>query len=186
MADLQINIDQNGTTTLATAGKYCDRDIAVCVDVAAGPTPTVFNNLLTDPNTLITPEHRLSSSTVGNLSAQTGAFVAELTIPAGRKTIFRFRGFVPYNSTMCYSRDGGTTWAACYLRYKYTDIDIDPYGDAIIGTTLGATAVVDLRVRLNLSVMGATTGSAMTEAQIRSSGAIMTLDEPIGIVIPEA
>ena len=29
-----ININQNGTTTLATAGKYCDRDVDVVVDVA--------------------------------------------------------------------------------------------------------------------------------------------------------
>lgn len=30
----QINITENGTTTLATAGKYCDRNIDVHVDVA--------------------------------------------------------------------------------------------------------------------------------------------------------
>ncbi|MBQ3529534.1 MAG: leucine-rich repeat protein [Oscillospiraceae bacterium] len=29
----QINIDKNGTTTLATAGKYCDRNIDVNVDI---------------------------------------------------------------------------------------------------------------------------------------------------------
>lgn len=33
----QINITENGTTTLATAGKYCDRNIDVKVDVPAQP-----------------------------------------------------------------------------------------------------------------------------------------------------
>lgn len=32
----QINITENGTTTLATAGKYCDRNIDVNVEVAGG------------------------------------------------------------------------------------------------------------------------------------------------------
>lgn len=32
----QINIDKNGTTTLATAGKYCDRNIDVNVEVQSG------------------------------------------------------------------------------------------------------------------------------------------------------
>ena len=34
MANIGINITKNGTTTLATAGKYCDRNIDVNVDVA--------------------------------------------------------------------------------------------------------------------------------------------------------
>ena len=33
MANTQININKNGTTTLATAGKYCDRNIDVEVNV---------------------------------------------------------------------------------------------------------------------------------------------------------
>lgn len=34
MANIGINITENGTTTLATAGKYCDRNIDVMVEVA--------------------------------------------------------------------------------------------------------------------------------------------------------
>ena len=33
MANIQIPITENGTTTLATAGKYCDRNVDVIVDV---------------------------------------------------------------------------------------------------------------------------------------------------------
>lgn len=34
MANIEINVAENGTTTLATAGKYCDRNIDVVVEVA--------------------------------------------------------------------------------------------------------------------------------------------------------
>lgn len=41
MANTQINIGANGKTTLATAGKYCDRNIDVNVNVpASGITPS--------------------------------------------------------------------------------------------------------------------------------------------------
>ena len=33
MANTQININESGTVTLATAGKYCDRNVDVVVDV---------------------------------------------------------------------------------------------------------------------------------------------------------
>ncbi len=36
MANTQINIVENGTTTLATAGKYCDRNVDVVVNVEGG------------------------------------------------------------------------------------------------------------------------------------------------------
>lgn len=46
MANTQIAIKTNGTTTLATAGKYCDRNIDVNVAVpASGITPTGTKNI---------------------------------------------------------------------------------------------------------------------------------------------
>jgi len=35
MSNLSINITENGTTTLATSGKYCDRNVDIVVDVAS-------------------------------------------------------------------------------------------------------------------------------------------------------
>lgn len=40
MANIQIPITENGTTTLATAGKYCDRNIEVNVNVPSAEPPT--------------------------------------------------------------------------------------------------------------------------------------------------
>ena len=39
MANIQVNITKNGTTTLATAGKYCDRNVDVNVNV---PIPSGY------------------------------------------------------------------------------------------------------------------------------------------------
>lgn len=49
MANTQINITANGTKTLATAGKYCDRNIDVNVAVpASGITPTGNKTITTN------------------------------------------------------------------------------------------------------------------------------------------
>lgn len=49
MANTQINIGANGTTTLATAGKYCDKNIDVNVAVpASGITPTGTKSITTN------------------------------------------------------------------------------------------------------------------------------------------
>lgn len=49
MANTQINIQTNGTTTLATAGKYCDRNIEVNVAVpASGITPSGTKTITTN------------------------------------------------------------------------------------------------------------------------------------------
>lgn len=49
MANTQINIIANGTKTLATAGKYCDRNIDVNVSVpASGITPSGSKSITTN------------------------------------------------------------------------------------------------------------------------------------------
>lgn len=55
MANIGINITENGTTTLATAGKYCDRNIDV--NVAVGSVPAVIQALeVTTNGTYNAPE----------------------------------------------------------------------------------------------------------------------------------
>ena len=50
MANTQIDITANGTKTLKTAGKYCDRDIDVNVSVPSGGgiTPTGTKEITTN------------------------------------------------------------------------------------------------------------------------------------------
>lgn len=44
----QVNITENGTTTLATAGKYCDRNIDVNVNVPTYETELAEQKAITD------------------------------------------------------------------------------------------------------------------------------------------
>ena len=62
MANHQINITENGTKTLKTAGKYCDRDIDVVVDVPSSVQTPNFTNILTLPTTIIKNGYRCISS----------------------------------------------------------------------------------------------------------------------------
>lgn len=44
MANTQININESGTVTLATAGKYCDRNVDVVVDIISGAYDAVITD----------------------------------------------------------------------------------------------------------------------------------------------
>lgn len=52
--NIQINIPTNGTTVLATAGKYCERNIALNVNVA-GEAPTLQEKTVSE-NGEVTPD----------------------------------------------------------------------------------------------------------------------------------
>lgn len=54
-SNIQINISQNGTTTLATAGKFCNRNIDVNVDVSSSGGSSAELNI-TYSDTLTPPE----------------------------------------------------------------------------------------------------------------------------------
>ena len=60
MANIQIDISENGKKTLATAGKYCDRNIDINVDVKGKPTQ--FTNILDLPTTIVKKGYRVASS----------------------------------------------------------------------------------------------------------------------------
>lgn len=186
MANTQIDIKENGTTVLATAGKYCDRNIDVNVNVEAtgGLKPTQFTNILRDEATIITPNYRLSS-TAGATSALNSAFVVEFTLPANTPKIFRFRGYIPYGSYVNYSRDGGETWSMAYFSALYSSID--EYGDMAWGTTMGTAAITtDILLRFSLQfAIGSASAPALTEETIRNQG-IVTINEPIGNIDPNS
>lgn len=102
MANIQIPITENGTVTLATAGKYCDRNIDVTVEVAAegAALETVTLNIIN--NNESTP-----SMVVGYLSAeQTLAWLAvfrsktaQIQVVKNSIILFQMIGNLSYDSS---------------------------------------------------------------------------------------
>ena len=215
MANTQISITENGTKTLKTAGKYCDRDIDVNVNVAdrstgitptgaisitengthdvtnyasaevnVQPQPTQFTNVLKQSTTSFVINQMLSS-TAGATSERKGVVVVEFDFAnyvASNRPRFRFRGYTLYGNYVHWSGDGGATWTrvSWYGNYANRSI-IDEYGDASIQMALNSdVANVKFRIDLLCGAPG-TPGEELTSAdQVINSGAIMTINEPIG------
>ena len=183
MANTQISIDKNGTTTLATAGKYCDRNIDVIVEVSGEDAePTQFTNLLKQRSTKIYLNQKIST-TAGSMTTQNGAIVVEMDLTdykTSNKPVWRFRGYTLAMLSMNYSIDGGSTWTSVNF-YGTSSTPIDEYGDALYRFIYNTDAA-NLKVRFCLGVGGALGySSAITsEDAVRNSGAIMTMNEPIG------
>lgn len=186
MANTQIDISSNGTKTLLTAGKYCDRNIDVNVNVESGGgeiTPTQFTNLLTKSDTIITFNTRVGS-TAGTTSTSNGAVLVEITLPHFTSVnnsncdLFRFRGLTPLNVNVDTSVDGGVTWTRKYLSSP-NNYSPDEYGDAVFRLThaTDATGVNNLKARLTLSYGGGT-NAGVTEVNL--ARCLMTQNEPIG------
>lgn len=75
MANTQISIKSNGTKTLATAGKYCDRNIDVVVDVPdSGITPSGTKNITENGTYDVTN----FASALVNVAASGGSITTEV------------------------------------------------------------------------------------------------------------
>lgn len=63
MAEHKVNFTDNGTKVLLTAGKYCDRNISVTVDVPKGLPPASFTNVLDCDTTFVKEGYRAITNT---------------------------------------------------------------------------------------------------------------------------
>lgn len=178
MANTQINITENGTTTLATAGKYCDRNIDVHVDVAGKPTP--FTNLYDPANVVLKTVSNCSSGTV---SFTTDNYVNYVKIPFHHKAqetvAIRVRGIsVPVrdrNNFTVFGEDGTTvvTWGQLTSAIS---ISYDEYGDQVMTITHSTTKNNEWHyLYLNFQYVGINGG-----ASTAYTGPIITINEPIG------
>ena len=177
MANIQIGVTNNGTTTLATAGKYCDRNIDVNVNVPGKATQ--FTNLYKPENVVL--------KTVSECSGGTTSFKADnyvnyvvINFPhkAGETIALRTRGLsIPVrdrNNFTVFKSDGTVvSWGQLA---SAVDVSYDEHGDAVMTFKSGAykTNAWDV-LHLNFQYEGVN-GSAASAF----TGPIITINEPIG------
>lgn len=178
MANTQINIIANGTKTLTTAGKYCDRNIDVNVNVPGKATQ--FTNLYDPANVVLKTRSDCSSSE--GITASTDKYVNYIEIPyhhvANTPVAIRVRGIsVPVRDrqTVIAVKADGTP--LCWDQFSTAiNLSYDEYGDMVC-TFNGSkyTSHEWYSLRLNFQYVGVNSGA--TEAL---TGPIITINEPIG------
>lgn len=180
MANHQINITENGTKTLLTAGKYCDRNIDV--NVAVQGKATQFTNLY-DPANVVLKKYNYYSSSSGQV-IQTDKYVNCVIIPydhkAGEPVAIRVRGLsIPVrdrNSFVMYNgrETDVVTWGVLNIATTKTT---DEYGDVVMTFNVSSNFVKSAWKYLVLNFQYIGENGGVTEAK---TGPIITINEPIG------
>ena len=179
MANTQINVTKNGTTILATAGKYCDRNIDVNVNVPAQPTQ--FTNLYDPANVVL---KKVSNCSGGTTSFTADNYVNYVVIPfhhkANEEVAIRVRGIsIPVRDRQNFTvfGDDGTTVVSWGQFASAITREYDEYGDVVM--TLKNTDTYVTRaweyIHLNFQYHGVN-----SSASSAFEGPIITINEPIG------
>lgn len=181
MANTQIDITANGTTTLATAGKYCDRNIDVNVEVPAEATQ--FTNVLEYADSLEV-NARFGSAGSYNTSQPNAMIAVTLNLnnlPGGNPLAhntneIRFRGCSHVDAVFAQSSDG-VTYAAKGLSCQYTSVDA--YGDLVF--TRGYIIGPYVRFNIGMATVPSSGNIALADDfDPVAEGCIVTFNEPIG------
>lgn len=179
MANTQINITTNGTKTLATVGKYCDRNIDVNVNVP--DKVTQFTNLYDVAN--VTVKSKLESSSSG-VTYTTDSQCNNIKIPyhhvVGDPVVLRIRGIGTvrdrYNAATLAS--DGTTMVKNYSfaisSTSYFTMGYDEHGDAMITFKGNLLTTEWYYFAFNFQYVGTNTNATAV------AGPIITINEPIG------
>lgn len=181
MANTQINITENGTKTLATAGKYCDRNIDVNVNVT--PKSPDFVNVLEYADSL---EVNKKFATNGSYTTTQPNSCIAVTLdlrklPYGNNlkrdnNEIRFRGCSHGDSSFAQSEDG-VSYAAKELGIDIKEID--EWHDAIYKRGY----ITGPYVRFNIYMASYSTSSNPVLADDFdpiAAGCIVTFNQPIG------
>lgn len=177
MANTQVNISANGTTTLATAGKYCDRNIDVNVNVESEAKPTEFTNVLTHESTIVTLN--TAAYVGGNTTTVNGNILVDIdlvslgitTHPA--ELTFRWRGMSAAKGWLnVYLSTDKTTWSAQTTTTLATH---DEYGDFSLYRKVNYPSS-NRYLRFMFAVKY--NSEVLTETDIE--GCVLTINEPIG------
>lgn len=180
MANTQIDITTNGTTTLATAGKYCDRNIDVNVEVPAEATQ--FTNYY-DPENVTLKYNIAGSSSEEGAVLTSDNYTNYIMIPyhhvANEPFVLRMRGIGTVRDRfgcLIFKEDGETKENHYQLsNTSYFTQSYDEYGDAMITFTSNITYREWYYFAFNFQYIGINSGATTAK-----TGPIITINEPIG------
>lgn len=174
MANTQINISANGTATLVTAGKYCDRNIDVNVNVKAKPTQ--FTNYYVPKNVVI--DKNISGS--GGFTETSDTECNYIKIPyhhkANEPVELRIRGIGTVRSRFAFVLAGanGTDIVLQGQLSGYFNLSHDEFGDALLTASNSVASREWYYLYINFQYIGT---NAITTPL---TGPIITINEPIG------
>lgn len=178
MANHQINITANGTKTLATAGKYCDRNIDINVDVTGKPTQ--FTNLYDPAN--VTVKTRLEASSSGatyTTDNNTNIIKIPFIHKKGEPVVLRMRGIGTVRdryTCVVFDADGTTR----VQHYNFVNsgsfaLSYDEYGDVMVTFAGGVITNYEWEwFGFNFQYPTINSGATV------QNGPIITINEPIG------
>lgn len=178
MANTQINISENGTTTLATSGKYCDRNIDVNVEVPSTELPTSFTNVLKHSSTTVSLNKYVTLASEGTATGEIAIIIdlVGLGITTHPTTLnFRWRGMDFGSNTDIFVSTDKTSWTRWDYSYKAT---WDEHGDRIFTKSINyPTSNRYLKMGFNLK-NNKISPTTITQSDV--DNCILTINEPIG------
>lgn len=187
MANHQIAIKENGTKTLLTAGKYCDRNIDVVVNVpTGGGSSAQFTNILDLATTIVKDGYRVVS---GGYTATPSGVAIVFPVTKGTHRI-RARGKYVFGLTQLYTQGSiaafntnvyqasGTPTADTFSGSVITNYKNDNTG-LVLNTDENGDFYIDVTASAN-SYLGFTMRDMSVEYPTATfSNPILTLDEEI-------
>lgn len=181
MANTQISITANGTKTLATAGKYCDRNIDVNVNVETAK-PTKITNLYDPANVVLKTRSDCSGGTTSfPTDNQCNYVIIPFYHEAKTEVAIRMRGIGTVRDRMnftVFGADGANvvSWGQVSSAFS---LSYDEYGDAVLTMkSSGAYYTSEWHyLHLNFQYNGINSG-----ASTALTGPIITINEPIGSI----
>lgn len=188
MGNHQIYIKENGTKTLLTSQKYCDRNIDVIVNVPTNEQETVqFTNIFELETTIVKEGYRVVSS--GYTATPSGVAVV-FPVTAGTHRI-RARGKYVFGLTQLYTQGSIAAFHTNVYESNNTPTDTTFSGTVVAnykndnsGLILNTDENGDFYIDVTISAdcyLGFTMKDMSVEYPTASFGnPIITIDEPVG------
>lgn len=175
MANIQIDITENGKKTLKTVGKYCDRNIDVNVDVQSEALPTSFTNVLKHESTEVKLNKNADTNTEYDQNGEIIVYIDLVglgfnTHPA--ELTFRWRGMDMSNYSAMYISTDKSSWSAMIYLYSAT---WDEHGDRSLYRKINYPTS-NRYLKVSFKVKG--NKQAITQEDL--DHCILTINEPIG------